>query len=350
MSSHNLKRFAIILAGGRGERFWPMSRPDMPKQFLTIFNNKPLIQQTLERLNGFFKNDERILIIPRQLKTITRRFATGSTIFIEPMRRNTAPAICLAAMTLERKYGDGIMHVMPADHMIRPTSLFLKALACGEDHAVKGRLITYGIKPTRPETGYGYIRVGERAGKSKPGSKAFPVYTSDGFMEKPALKRARRYLNSGKYLWNAGIFTFRISTLLGEIKQHIPAVFEGVREYMATKNIRYFARIPDVSIDCGIMEKSSKINVILGKFTWDDVGSWSALGRYFKKDARRNICIGNAMGLEMKDTYIYTYGAPVRVYGVNSLIIVASPYGTLVCKKEKAADLKKLLKLRRRAQ
>lgn len=343
-----MKRFAIILAGGQGERFWPMSRPDMPKQFLTIFNNKPLIQQTLERLNRFFKKEERILIIPRQLKTITRRFAKRSTIFIEPMRRNTAPAICLTAMTLERKYGDGIMHVMPADHMICPTSLFLKALACGEDHAVRGRLITYGIKPTRPETGYGYIKVGDRVDKNRSRSNAVAVFASEGFMEKPTLSRARQYLNAGKYLWNAGIFTFRISTVLSEIKQYIPEVFEGVSAYLATKNIRYFARIPDVSIDYGIMEKSSKINVVLGKFIWDDVGSWSALGRYFKKDARHNICIGDAMGLEMKDTYIYTYGAPVRVYGVNGLIIVASPYGTLVCKKERAADLKKLLKLKNR--
>jgi len=343
MSSHNLKRFAIILAGGQGERFWPMSRPEMPKQFLTIFNNKPLIQQTLERLKGFFKNDERILIIPKQLKSITHRFAKGSTIFVEPMRRNTAPAICLTAMTLKRKYGDGIIHVMPADHMIGPTSSFHKALACGEGYAVKGRLITYGIKPTRPETGYGYIKVGKRVDKEEPRSKAVPVFTSDGFLEKPTLTRARQYLHSGKYLWNAGIFTFRISTLLSEIKQYIPAVFEGVKEYLATENIRYFARIPDISIDYGIMEKSSRINVVLGKFTWDDVGSWSALGRYFKKDHDHNICIGDAMGLEMHDTYIYTYGAPVRVYGVNDLIIVASPYGTLVCKKEKAADLKKLL-------
>ncbi len=322
----------------------------MPKQFLTIFNNKPLIQQTMERLKGFFKNDERILIIPRQLKTITRRFAKGSTICIEPMRRNTAPAICLTAMTLKRKYGDGIMHVMPADHMIRPANLFLKALACGEDYAAKGRLITYGIKPIRPETGYGYIKVGKRVDKDNPRSNTAMVYASEGFMEKPTLNLARRYLNSGKYLWNAGIFTFRISTVLSEIKQYIPAVYEGVGEYMATKNMRCFARIPDVSIDYGIMEKSSKINVVLGKFTWDDVGSWSALGRFFKKNRSNNICIGNAMGLEMKDTYIYTYGAPVRVYGVNGLIIVASPYGTLVCKKERAADLKRLLKLRRRAK
>lgn len=318
-----------------------MSQPELPKQFLTIFKNKSLINQTIDRLKGYFKQGERILIIPQQLKKITMDFVGKEEFIIEPVRRNTAPAICLAAMILKKKYGDGILHVMPADHIISPKDDFVAALKLGEQFARKGYLVTYGIQPSRPETGYGYIRVGKRIGDHQ----ELKAYHGQGFTEKPTLVKAKKYLRTGKYLWNAGIFTFGMNAVLKEIKKFIPEVYDGVKKYLQTKNKRQFSIVPDISIDYGIMEKSNSICIVKGDFDWDDVGSWLALERYFKKDKNNNILIGNALGLEMNDSIVYTYGTPVKVYGVSGLIVVVSPFGTLVCKKDRAANLKNLLRL-----
>lgn len=318
-----------------------MSQPDFPKQFVSIFNNKPLINQTLNRLGNYFKKDERILIIPEQLKKITQRFIGNEHILIEPIRRNTAPAICLAAMVLKKEFGDGVLHIMPADHLITDRRNFIMALRFGEEIAKRGYLVTYGIKPTRPETGYGYINIsGEIAGYKD--LKAFEVRD---FIEKPPLLSAKKYIKSKRYLWNSGIFTFWASDILKELEKYIPRVYYGVAKYLKTGKKSYFSKIPDVSIDYGVMEKSDRICIIRGNFLWDDVGSWLALERYFKKDDNQNIFIGDAMGLEMKDSIVYTYGMPVRVYGVKGLIIVVSPSGVLVCRKNRAPDLKKLLKI-----
>jgi len=238
------------------------------------------------------------------------------------------------------------MHVMPADHLIEPKLAFLKALRFGAGLAAKGYLVTYGVKPDRPETGYGYIKVGSKIC----GSRKIVAHKVETFLEKPNLKRARAYLKTGQYLWNAGIFTFGIQTILDEIRKFAPAVYEGVGKYLATGNPKFFARIPDISIDYAVMEKSDRLAITRGDFRWDDVGSWLALERYFPRDRERNILLGDARGLEMRDTIVYTYGIPVRVYGVSGAIIVAAPDGILVCNKDKAPALKNLLKAKRRTR
>lgn len=315
-----------------------MSQPDFPKQFITLFNNKPLINQTIDRIAKVFAKDQRFLVIPEQLVRITRNFVGKENIVVEPARKNTAPAICLIAMRLQKKYGDGIIHIMPADHLIRLRERFIKCLCIGENMAEKGFLVTYGIIPDRPETGYGYIRTGKVIATNK----KITAYHGEGFIEKPLRKKAMMYIKTKRYLWNSGIFTYKISTLLDEIKKYIPDVFDGVAKYLKYKDKKYFERITPISIDNGIMEKSKRICVVKSDFGWDDVGTWLALERYFKKDRKNNIISGNALGLEIEDSIVYTNNIPVRVYGIKGLVVVASPAGVLVCKKERAPDLKKI--------
>lgn len=316
-----------------------MSQPDFPKQFVSLFNNQPLIIQTIDRIKESFTKDQRFLVIPKQLFGVTKKFVGNENVVIEPARKNTAPAICLVAMFLQKKFGNGIIHIMPADHVIRNKERFIKCLQFGETMAARGFLVTYGIIPDRPETGYGYIRIG----KTIASQKRIIAYNGEGFTEKPTQKKAIMYIKEKKYLWNSGIFTYKISTALDEIKRHIPDVYDGVTKYLKHKNKKYFEKIPAISIDYGIMEKSNRICVIKSDFGWDDVGTWLALERYFKKDRQNNIFLGNASGLEIEGSIVYTNSIPVRVYGIKGLVIVASPNGVLVCKKERAPDLKKLL-------
>lgn len=262
----------------------------------------------------------------------------NENIILEPARKNTAPAICLVAMYLQKKFGDGIIHIMPADHIIKNKEQFIKCLRAGEDMAEKDFLVTYGIIPDRPETGYGYIKTGKVIGSSE----GIVAYVGEEFTEKPSSKTAMVYLKAKNYLWNSGIFTYKISTVLNEIKKYIPDVFAGVTEYFKYKDKKSFEKINAISIDYGIMEKSERICVIKSDFGWDDVGTWLALERYFKKDHKNNILLGNALGLEIEGSIVYTNNIPVRVYGIKGLVVVASPRGVLVCKKERAPDLKKL--------
>ena len=317
-----------------------MSQPDFPKQFLSIFGGKPLLIQTLERVRSHFRKDERLLIIPKELAKLTQEYAVRENIMLEPMRRNTAPAICLAAMNLRQRFGSGVMHVMPADHLIRPKTAFISALKYGQRLAESGGLVTYGIKPERAETGYGYIKLGEQIG-SRRGNAAFK---GAGFTEKPDKNTAKKYVKSERYLWNSGIFTFSIETILDELENFVPKVYEGVARYLATRKLVHFKRIPDISIDYGVMEKSNRLCVVRGNFHWDDVGSWLALERYFEKDRGNNIMLGNARGIDVRNSIMYSQDVPLRAYDIEGMIIVVSRQGVLVCNKERAQELKKLLK------
>ncbi len=297
-----------------------------------------MLNQTIDRIKKSFTQKQRFLVIPEQLLRVTRKFVGNENIILEPARKNTAPAICLVAMYLQKKFGDGIIHIMPADHIIKNKEQFIKCLRVGEQMAEKDFLVTYGIIPDRPETGYGYIKTGKVIGSSK----GIVAYLGEGFTEKPSSKKAMVYLKAKNYLWNSGIFTYKISTVLNEIKKYIPDVFAGVTEYLKYKDKKSFEKINAISIDYGIMEKSERICVIKSDFGWDDVGTWLALERYFKKNHKNNILLGNALGLEIEGSIVYTNNMPVRVYGIKGLVVVASPQGVLVCKKERAPDLKKL--------
>jgi len=259
---------------------------------------------------------------------------------LEPSRRNTAPAICLAAMILRKQYGNGVMHVMPADHLIKPKRAFISALDYGARLAENGYLVTYGIKPLRPETGYGYVKIGPVIGSCRKNV----AYRGVGFVEKPNATTARQYIRSKHYLWNSGIFSFSIETILAEMERLVPNVYHGVSRYLARRKDGQFKHVPDLSVDYAVMEKSSRLCVVQGDFEWDDVGSWLALERYFVKDRKGNIIIGNARGVLVEDSILCSQDVPLRGYGVKGMIIVVSQHGVLVCKKEHAQELKKLFK------
>jgi mannose-1-phosphate guanylyltransferase/mannose-6-phosphate isomerase len=306
-----------------------------------VFNNTPLIVQTFKRLKTSFKKDERILIIPEALKKLTRRYLGKERMITEPVRRNTGPAICLAAMQLFSEHGDAIMHVMPADHIISPQNKFLAALNFGGKLAQSGNLVTYGIVPDRPETGYGYVKIDKKI----KANRSIIAFKGAGFTEKPSLPKAKKYLKSKRYLWNSGIFTFSIGTILNEMKKFIPHVYHNTEKFLRTGNLNYFKKTPDISIDYGVMEKSDKLSVIRADFRWDDVGSWLALERFFRADHQGNIILGDIKGLEIRDTIMYTSdNIPLRVYDVKNMIIVVSSKGILVCSKKRAAALKELLR------
>jgi mannose-1-phosphate guanylyltransferase/mannose-6-phosphate isomerase len=317
-----------------------LSQPHFPKQFLSLFENKPLLVQTLERIRRHFRKDQRLLIIPKELKKLTLKYSGREHIVLEPLRRNTAPAICLAAMVLRRKFGDGVMHVMPADHLIKPAAAFISALDYGQRLAEDGQLVTYGVKPVRPETGYGYIRLGERIGRYRKNV----AFKADGFTEKPNAPTAKKYVRSKRYLWNSGIFSFSIDTILNELKHFVPRVYTGVQRFIAQGKLDHFRVVPDISIDYGVMEKSSRLCVVQGCFGWDDVGSWLALERCFPKDHDKNIRLGDVRGIGVKNSIMYSQEIPLRAYDIEGLIVVVSQQGVLVCKKERAQELKKLLK------
>lgn len=288
-----------------------------------------------------FKKSERVLILPKELKRLAHTHLGKERIIIEPMRRNTAPAICLTALKLKEEHGDGVMHVMPADHLISPRKNFIAALRFGGRLAQKGYLVTYGIVPTRPETGYGYVKLGKQIIST--GNIA--AFRGAGFAEKPSLVMAKKYLRSRRFLWNSGIFSFGIKTILSEMQKYIPQVYEGTEKFLKTGKQILFKQIPDISIDYGVMEKSKKLCVVRTDFLWDDVGSWLALERFFKADRKGNIMLGNTKGLEINDTIMYnSTSIPLRVFDVKGLIIVASSKGILVCSKKKAPALKKLFR------
>ncbi len=268
------------------------------------------------------------------------KYVGRENIVLEPLRRNTAPAICLAAMVLRRKFGDGVMHVMPADHLIEPKAAFISALRYGQSLAEKGNLVTYGIKPIRPERGYGYIKLGKGIGSYRKNV----AFKGAGFTEKPSTATAKQYVKSKRYLWNSGIFTFSVEAILHELKCFVPKVYHGVSRFTTHGKLVYFKRVPDISIDYGVMERSSRLCVVQGNFGWDDVGSWLALERYFPKDRRKNIQLGDVRGIDVKDSIMYSRDVPLRAYDVEGLIIVVSQQGVLVCKKNRAQELKKLLK------
>ncbi len=315
-----------------------MSQPDFPKQFISVFYRKPLINLTIDRIERYFKKDEILMVVPEELVNITKKFTGSKNIIVEPARKNTAPAICLAAMHVQKKFGDSIIHIMPADHIIKDNKQFIRCLQFGEKMAAKNLLVTYGIIPDRPETGYGYIKFGEKIAEQG----RLQSYCGIGFTEKPTKEKAIIYFKQKKYLWNSGIFTYRISAILNEMKKHIPSVYSGVNEYVRTNNRRYFNSIDAISVDYGVMEKSNRICLIKSTFDWDDVGTWLALDRYFRKDEKNNIVVGDALGLEIKDSIVYTYKVPVRLYGISNVVVVACPRGVLVCRKDRAPDIKRL--------
>ena len=302
-----MKKTALIMAGGRGERFWPKSRRDMPKQFLSLTDDdKTMIQLTVERIRPLVEMEDIYIATNQDYRELVHMQLPGlpeRNILCEPVGKNTAPCIGLGAVHIAKKYEDALMFVLPSDHLIKMNKIFLRSLQDACDVAEQGdNLVTIGITPSSPETGYGYIRFDTEHTLGR----AFRV---EQFVEKPDLERAKEYLASGQYMWNSGMFTWKVSTILKNIRMFMPDTYEGLQrigQAIGTEEenevlTREFTAFKSESIDYGIMEKAPNIYILTSAFGWDDVGSWLAVGRIKKTNDLGNIVSGNAITVEKHD-------------------------------------------------
>jgi mannose-1-phosphate guanylyltransferase/mannose-6-phosphate isomerase len=349
--------FAVIMAGGSGTRFWPLSREKMPKQLLKIGAEDTLIQETVKRVLPLIKKDDIFVVTNHGLSdAINTQLSTkfGETwdmnFILEPEAKNTAPALGLAALHLNRIDPDGIMVVFSADHSIRKSDEFLRLLRIAGNAAADNHLVTLGIKPDRPETGYGYIKAGVPCSSAE---DLRIVCKVDAFVEKPNFDTAKEYLRQGNYYWNSGIFIWKISTLLQEIKKHAPSLYKGLMEIQKsigtdkeTEVIRQvFDKLESISIDYAIMEKTDRATVIPADIGWSDVGSWTALDDVSDRDASGNVIAGNVIDIDSHDSIIYAEKRLVATIGLKNVVVVDTPDATLVCSKDRAQDVKKVVEV-----
>ena len=347
--------YIVILAGGSGTRFWPLSRAAIPKQLISITGDRSMLQRTVERVLPL--NPKRILIITNHLQAAeTERQMqlydqVPIDVIAEPVGRNTAPAIGLAAALIAANDPSGIMAVLPADHFIKNENTLRDTLIFAGKAASDGFLVTLGILPSRPETGYGYIEAGTDSLSG--GQGPFPVRR---FVEKPPLTEALRYLEEGNFFWNSGMFIWRADTILEEMGAFMPALHEKLAHMLQNvptcdKSGRQelisalYQDIESVSIDYGVMEKSSRVQMVPVEMGWSDVGSWSALPEVIESDALGTVCI-NATGqisIDSSDNLIYVDGRIVATVGVHNMVIVSTPDAILVCDRERCQDVKKVV-------
>jgi mannose-1-phosphate guanylyltransferase len=340
---------ALIMAGGSGTRFWPLSTESMPKQFLAIGGKKPLLRVTAERILPMCGWEGLLIGASKKHVPAIRRILPElpkNNIILEPRPRNTAPAIALAAEEVAHRDKDGIMIVLPSDHIIRPAGAFRKVMRAACKQAKTGALVTLGIVPTHPETGFGYIRAGRRLGLLG-GSEVFEV---ECFTEKPNLNIAKSYLKSGEYYWNSGMFIFQAQAILEECALHMPALARGLKNIRATKKQDrakklkgLFDRIDGISIDYGVMEKSDRINVIPCDVFWSDVGSWAALPEVSPVDRAGNFTRGDVLAINSRNCVIRSEKRLIACVGVEDLVIVETPDAVMVCPKDSTQKVKKIV-------
>ncbi|EPJ4133701.1 mannose-1-phosphate guanylyltransferase/mannose-6-phosphate isomerase [Escherichia coli] len=340
----------IIMAGGSGTRLWPLSRSLYPKQFLSLINENSLLQETLKRLDGLnclppviVSNNEHRFIVAEQL----RQFGVDDfQIILEPVGRNTAPAVALAALKSLELHGDHHMLVLAADHAIQDIEAFHAAVLAAEQESVDNKLVTFGIVPTKPETGYGYIKKGEQVKNS--------VFKVNSFVEKPDLETAKNYLEQKCYLWNSGMFMFKASVYLDELKKFRPDILAACKESLSSAstdldfirlNSDVFAECPDESIDYAVMEKTQDCVVIPLDADWSDIGSWTSLWEISEKDEHENVSHGDVINYNSRNNYIYSKGSLISTVGVNNLIIVQTKDALLVAQQDNVQDIKKIVEI-----
>jgi mannose-1-phosphate guanylyltransferase/mannose-6-phosphate isomerase len=347
--------YPVIMAGGSGTRFWPLSRHLFPKQLLRIGGAQTMIQQTMKRVLGcapvgnvlISTNGAQADLIRLQLADWKDDIKHGFV--LEPEGRNTAPAIGLAAIEIVARDPEGLMLVVPADHVVTGQREFETAVGLASELAGDGYLVTFGIKPIRPETGYGYIKPDTRVPLGKEGKlRGFRV---EKFVEKPDAAKAARYLKAGTYFWNSGMFVWRAATILEEIRLHQPGLARGMDQIRELKRAAASAAAIDavyrglssVSIDNGVMEKSTKAAVVPVSFKWSDVGSWGSLDEVAEKDHAGNVIAGRVIDLESRRSIVYADRRVVATIGLTDMVVVDTPDATLVCPKSRAQDVKKVV-------
>jgi mannose-1-phosphate guanylyltransferase len=346
------------MAGGVGSRFWPKSRMEEPKQLLKLFNENSMIQNTVDRLSKLI-NNENIFIITNQIQKslISNQLKSipSKNIIAEPFGKNTAACIGLASVIIESMDPDAVTITLPSDHLISPKSVFHKTIKTAAKYAYENSgLVTIGIPPTRPETGYGYIQLDEKSSEQD-------FYKVKTFAEKPNIGTANRFLKSGDFLWNSGMFIWRVDTILEEIKKLMPDLDDGlisIRKHLGKSSFddhlsKVYGQLKNISIDYGIMEKSENVYIIKGEFNWSDAGSWEEVYNLSKKDDKGNVINGEAYLEESYDNYLLSEDKFTALVGVENLIVVNTPDALLICDRRNSQNVKHVvdyLKMKKKSE
>lgn len=345
-------RIAVIMSGGRGTRFWPLSRSRRPKHLIHLIDGRSLLDLAIERIRPLFEPDA-VWIVTQQAQLEATQAAVGLErvkALCEPVGKNTAPCIAYVACQARAEFGDATLAVFPADHLIKDVEGFREVVSAGLDFVEEsGSILTIGIAPDRPATGFGYIRLGKVVGSAG----GLDFHEVSGFTEKPALDAARRYIEDGSYLWNAGIFVFRASVMLEEMEKYLPRMARSFCEYEtavgtdaeAAKKMEAYSSARDISIDFGVMEKTERACVVRADIGWDDVGSWDSFSKYLPKDEKGNAVKGDIVALDTANCTVYSEGRVVAALGVEDLIVIASGDAVLVARRGRGEEVKKLTDL-----
>lgn len=339
--------YAVILAGGKGERFWPRSRKDFPKQLLNIADEKSMVEGTIERIAPRVKQDHIFIVARRSIKENLQALKLplpGRNYLLEPQGRNTAPALCFAAFTIAGKDPESIMIVLPADHFITDRKAFLRCIRKAVEAAENDFLVTFGIVPTRPETGYGYIECGEMISEG--------VCTVKRFKEKPSQKKANEFIKSGHFLWNSGIFVWKTKRIIEAFRTYQPDLAKqmegccaaGTRAERNRLLREAYENAESISIDYAVMEKASDVVMVRASFGWDDVGAWNALERILEVNEDGNVIVGNVVSADIKDSIVVSDGGVIGVIGVKNLVVVHTEDATLIIPKERAQEVRDIVR------
>jgi mannose-1-phosphate guanylyltransferase len=339
--------WAVILAGGFGTRFWPASTRKLPKQFLKVTGKRTLIAETAERMRGVVARERMLVVTGREHASLVAKSLRGlppENILAEPEGRNTAACVAWAALEIERRDPGSVHVVLPSDQVIAPAAEFRKLLRASFDEAAEGdALLTLGVQPTSPATGYGYIEAGE----ALPARGGFPVRRVARFVEKPDRARAETFLATGRFLWNAGIFVWSTRAILAAFEQHQPKMLAQLRAMRTDEDrtLRY-REVESLPVDVAILERAANVRVMPIAFTWSDVGSWTALPEIGALDSQGNCVTGGARLLSEEALRCIVHGKPGELFaliGVEDLIVVRAGKSILVCPRERAQDVKKVV-------
>lgn len=353
-----MEMYGVIMAGGGGTRFWPLSRATAPKQFLNITGEDSMINDTIKRVKDIIP-PERIIIVTnkaqeKMLNEVIQEDIPKENVLIEPVGRNTAACIGYAAMVINKRCGDTVMGVFPSDHYIKSVDEFQRALKSASSIAERTeKLVTMGITPTYPSTGYGYIKYDRKRSIPSEDKIAYEVVE---FVEKPDIPKAKAYMESGNYLWNSGMFVWKTSVILKSFKRFLPRLYRNIEELepsIGTPREKdmieaIYPILQNISIDYGVMERSDEVAVIPGDFGWNDVGCWDSLGSVFPPDENGNITKGDFVDIETRNSIIYSNSRLVAAVGLEDMIVVETSDALLVCPKEKAQDVKRVVECLKR--
>jgi len=348
--SKNKNLYAVILAGGSGTRFWPVSRKSNPKQFLNITGKGTLFQETLARIKPKI-NSANIFIVTNMAyrRAIERQIARfkipKANILLEPEGKNTAPAICWAAARIHKINPDAVMAVLPSDHLIVKPGKFLKTLGEAVRLAKNDYLVTLGIVPTRPETGYGYLKT------KKVNVKGRRIIKVERFTEKPSLTKAKQFVRQKRYFWNSGMFVWRSAVVLEAFKRHLPNIYKGLvgthlRPAPSGKDYikRIWGKLPNISVDYGILEKARNVSAVPASgIGWSDLGSWESLTEVLAGDKDGNIFKGDVLSVNCKNTLVWGDKRIIAPVGLNNTVIIDTPDALLVCPKDQSQNVRSVV-------